>query len=142
MIRHVLPDELGVSVSYPLPGTPFYERVRAQLGNTRNWQDSDDLAMLFRGPFTTNFYRCLHRLVHKDLAWHRTLRQWRDGSFFKLPPKSQAQRLVRFAMNTIVLPVSWLQLRMLARRDGQTLDELPTALDRQAAAKPSDQGTP
>ena len=26
------PDDIGVSVSYPLPGTPFYERVKAQLG--------------------------------------------------------------------------------------------------------------
>ena len=32
MVRACRPDDIGVSVSYPLPGTPFYERVEAQLG--------------------------------------------------------------------------------------------------------------
>ncbi len=60
MLRRLLPDELGISVSYPLPGTPFYDRVRDELGLKRNWQDSDDLAMLFEGPYGTRFYRHLH----------------------------------------------------------------------------------
>ena len=29
MVREIEPDDIGVSVSYPLPGTTFYERVRA-----------------------------------------------------------------------------------------------------------------
>ena len=32
MVRACAPDDIGVSVSYPLPGTTFYERVQAQLG--------------------------------------------------------------------------------------------------------------
>ena len=52
MIRKTQPDELGISVSYPLPGTVFYERVKAELQGKRNWSDSSDLAMLYRGPFT------------------------------------------------------------------------------------------
>jgi anaerobic magnesium-protoporphyrin IX monomethyl ester cyclase len=55
LIRKLMPDELGISVSYPLPGTRFYERVRSELGETRHWQDSDDLAMLFKGPFNTRY---------------------------------------------------------------------------------------
>ena len=51
MVRDLLPDDIGISVSYPLPGTPFYERVRGELGERANWVDSDDLAMLYRGPF-------------------------------------------------------------------------------------------
>jgi len=75
MIRKVMPDELGISVSYPLPGTRFYERVESELGDVRNWKDSDDLAMLFKGPYNTRFYRALHRWVHSDInlrrAWNR-----------------------------------------------------------------------
>ena len=48
MVRECRPDDIGVSVSYPLPGTPFYERVKAQLGDKQNWVDSDDLAMMYR----------------------------------------------------------------------------------------------
>ena len=32
MVRDCAPDDIGMSVSYPLPGTTFYERVQAQLG--------------------------------------------------------------------------------------------------------------
>jgi radical SAM superfamily enzyme YgiQ (UPF0313 family) len=37
MVRECQPDDIGMSVSYPLPGTPFYERVQTQLGSKRNW---------------------------------------------------------------------------------------------------------
>lgn len=77
MIRQIMPDELGISVTYPLPGTKFHERVKAELGSTRNWQHSDDLAMLFDGPFNTQFYRALHSYVHSDLALRRA---WKDLS--------------------------------------------------------------
>ena len=75
MIRRVLPDELGISVSYPLPGTPFYDRVRSQLGDSAHWRDSDDLAMLFRGPYNTAFYRALHLYAHSDLALQKKMRR-------------------------------------------------------------------
>ena len=31
LVRDTRPDDIGVSVSYPLPGTKFFERVRAQI---------------------------------------------------------------------------------------------------------------
>jgi anaerobic magnesium-protoporphyrin IX monomethyl ester cyclase len=71
LVRRALPDDIGISVSYPLPGTRFYERVRADLGEKRNWVDSDDLAMLYRGPFSTRFYRRLHGAVHKEFRLRR-----------------------------------------------------------------------
>jgi radical SAM superfamily enzyme YgiQ (UPF0313 family) len=70
MVRECAPDDIGVSVSYPLPGTKFYERVKLELGAKQNWLDSEDLAMLYRGPFPTEFYRILHRRVHYEFrAW-------------------------------------------------------------------------
>lgn len=68
LVRDTLPDEIGVSVSYPLPGTPFHERVAAELGDITHWSDSRDLAMLFKGTYTTDFYRRLHALLHRDHA--------------------------------------------------------------------------
>ena len=66
LIRDERPDEVGVSVAYPLPGTPFYERVQGQLGARRNWVDSDDLAMLFEGTYQTGFYRQVRELIHAE----------------------------------------------------------------------------
>lgn len=70
MVRECAPDDIGISVSYPLPGTKFFERVKLELGEKQNWVDSEDLAMLYRGPFPTEFYRILHGRVHYEFrAW-------------------------------------------------------------------------
>ena len=58
------PDDIGVSVSYPLPGTRFHERVRHDLGLKQNWVDSADLAMLYRATYSPDFYRELHHYLH------------------------------------------------------------------------------
>ncbi|HEY3491977.1 MAG TPA: hypothetical protein VGK43_03435, partial [Solirubrobacterales bacterium] len=67
MVRETLPDDVGISVSYPLPGTRFYDMVREELSGKENWQDSNDLAMMFQGTYQTPFYRKLHQVVHHDL---------------------------------------------------------------------------
>lgn len=66
MIKELLPDNLGISVSYPLPGTPFYDKVKDDLQLKANWTDSDDLAMMFQGTFNSKYYKKLHRYVHKE----------------------------------------------------------------------------
>jgi len=70
-LRGERPDDIGVSVSYPLPGTPFYDRVRAQLGSKQNWVDSSDLAMMYRATYVPEFYRALHALVHAQFRSRR-----------------------------------------------------------------------
>jgi anaerobic magnesium-protoporphyrin IX monomethyl ester cyclase len=67
LIREERPDDIGVSVSYPLPGTKFYQMVRAQLDVKRNWDDSDDLAMMFRGTYSSAFYRMIRELLHDEV---------------------------------------------------------------------------
>ena len=62
------PDDVGVSVSYPLPGTRFHELVKAQLGHKTHWQDSDDLAMMFQGTYTSEFYRSVRDLLHDQVS--------------------------------------------------------------------------
>ena len=76
MVHECAPDDIGISVSYPLPGTKFFERVKMELGEKQNWVDSDDLAMLYRGPFPQEFYRILHGRVHHEF---RLCRAWRKN---------------------------------------------------------------
>lgn len=66
LIREHRPHDVGVSVSYPLPGTKFYDRVQAQISEKTNWTDSDDLAMLFSGTYVTEFYRKVRDLLHEE----------------------------------------------------------------------------
>jgi anaerobic magnesium-protoporphyrin IX monomethyl ester cyclase len=74
LIAQAAPDDIGVSVSYPLPGTKFYEKVKAQLGEKTHWQDSNDLAMMFQGAYDSNFYRHVRDLLHEQV----TIQQWKS----------------------------------------------------------------
>jgi radical SAM superfamily enzyme YgiQ (UPF0313 family) len=70
MINELLPYEIGISISYPLPGTGFYEKVKNQLREKTNWTDSDELALMFRNTYAPAFYKQLHRYVHKSYRKH------------------------------------------------------------------------
>ncbi len=70
MINQLLPYEIGVSVSYPLPGTVFYEKVKNEMLQKSNWADSDEMALMFRNTFEPAFYKQLHRFVHKSYRKH------------------------------------------------------------------------
>ncbi|HEV2270713.1 MAG TPA: radical SAM protein [Steroidobacteraceae bacterium] len=67
LIETACPDDVGVSVAYPLPGTKFHELVSAQLGAKTHWQASGDLAMMFRGTYVSAFYREVRDLLHEEV---------------------------------------------------------------------------
>jgi len=67
LVRATRPEDIGVSVSYPLPGTAFHAQVREQLGSKTNWIDSEDLSMMFKGAYTTEFYRALRDAIHAEV---------------------------------------------------------------------------
>ncbi|TSJ43200.1 B12-binding domain-containing radical SAM protein [Mucilaginibacter corticis] len=70
MINELLPFEIGISVSYPLPGTVFYDRVKADLKKKTNWTDSDEMALMFTNTFAPTYYKQLHKYVHKNYHMH------------------------------------------------------------------------
>ena len=74
LVRETRPDDVGISFSYPLPGTPFYKSVQTQLGSKRNWSESDDLCILFHGEYTTTFYQAVREALHAEVD------SWRDPS--------------------------------------------------------------
>ena len=140
MIRRIMPDELGISVSYPLPGTRFHDRVKAGLGETRHWQDSDDLAMLFKGPFNTLFYRALHRYVHSDLAMRRAWLYLTEPERRKSLGAWKKMRKVALLGYSIVRIV-WFTMAMaiLSRLPHRGMDPLQAEMNPNAAATPSEQ---
>jgi hypothetical protein len=64
MVKRNVPWDIGISVSYPLPGTKFYEKVKEQLGEKTNWKDSDELALMFENTYKPEFYKQLHNYAH------------------------------------------------------------------------------
>jgi anaerobic magnesium-protoporphyrin IX monomethyl ester cyclase len=72
LIIQFKPDNIGVSVSYPLPGTPFYERVKYKLNAKTHWEESDDLDAVFNSTFQAEFYRLVRTHLHEELDASRT----------------------------------------------------------------------
>ncbi len=114
MVLDCDPDDIGISVSYPLPGTKFYERVKRQLSEKQNWQDSEDLAMLHKGPFTTAFYRKLHTVVHKEFRKHKF---WKEIARTATQPgrlrTGHLRKLAAALYYTVTLPLDRRQLDRL-----------------------------
>jgi anaerobic magnesium-protoporphyrin IX monomethyl ester cyclase len=70
LVRNTRPDDIGISFSYPLPGTAFYERVQEEIGTKRNWTDSDDLCVMFRAAYKDEFYMALRNALHAEVnSW-------------------------------------------------------------------------
>lgn len=105
LTREIDPNDIGVSVSYPLPGTKFYDRVRDALGEKQNWVDSSDLAMMYRATYEPEFYRALHRVVHHEFRLRRLRRRAVTG----------VRDAASWVYNRAALPFAERRLRMLAR---------------------------
>jgi anaerobic magnesium-protoporphyrin IX monomethyl ester cyclase len=95
MVRELLPDDIGISVSYPLPGTRYHERMAARLGPKRNWSESSDLDPLVPGRFSPGFYKMLSRVVHAELRVLRGTRALK--SLVRHPLRLDSYRLRRAA---------------------------------------------
>jgi radical SAM superfamily enzyme YgiQ (UPF0313 family) len=71
LVRNTRPDDIGISFSYPLPGTVFYERVQGEIGAKQNWTDSDDLCVMFSAVYKDEFYMALRNALHAEVSsWH------------------------------------------------------------------------
>lgn len=126
MVRDCAPDDIGMSVSYPLPGTRFHESVRAELGSKQNWEDSEDLAMLYRGPFTTAFYRQLHTVLHKEFRARRAAAAFLHGSPHPTPRgRGRVRAAAAATYHALTLPLARARLNRLARLPHEGVGMLP-----------------
>lgn len=117
MVKDCQPDEIGISVSYPLPGTKFFERMKAHLGEKRNWVESQDLDLMFPGEFQPDFYRALHKVTHKRF------RIWQGQSLLnhvldspRMFSRKELRQIAAMAYHTVTLPGYELKLERLAER--------------------------
>ena len=105
MINKLLPHEIGISVSYPLPGTGFYEKVKADLNEKTNWTDSDEMALMFRNTYQPAFYKQLYRYVHRSYRMHLALDNIRQ--LVSCPAKTSLKKMKKAASYFYYLPASY-----------------------------------
>jgi len=113
LVLSTMPDEIGISVSYPLPGTAFYEKVKTQLVEKQNWTDSDDLALMFKNAYPPTFYKILHRYVHSRYRIQRGLNRIRD--LVRRPSLIYLSDLKKIASMAYHIPVSVVHFYQLQR---------------------------
>jgi anaerobic magnesium-protoporphyrin IX monomethyl ester cyclase len=106
MINELLPAEIGISVSYPLPGTLFFEKVKNQLTEKTNWKDSDEMALMFRNTYQPAFYKQLHGYVHKSYRKHIAFDNLRQ--LFKNPLKIKYSSLKKALSALYYLPATYI----------------------------------
>jgi anaerobic magnesium-protoporphyrin IX monomethyl ester cyclase len=106
LVRNTRPDDIGISLSYPLPGTVFYDRVQEQIGAKRNWTDSDDLCVMFRATYKDEFYKALRNALHAEVnSWNKVeSSETTDAGFlwqqvFELEPKMRNAEATTLARN-------------------------------------------
>jgi len=111
MINELLPHEIGISVSYPLPGTVFYEKVKAELKEKTNWTDSDELALMFRNTYSPAFYKQLYRYVHKTHRLHIAIQHIEN---LTRHPFSSGRYAVKKALSFLYYaPTAWIEKQKL-----------------------------
>jgi anaerobic magnesium-protoporphyrin IX monomethyl ester cyclase len=142
LVRDCMPDDIGMSVSYPLPGTKFYDRVKNQLGEQDHWHHSDDLAMLYAGPFSTAFYRQLHITLHKEFRARKT---WRK-LIGKAPPTHllddkplTIRDVLGMLYHLLTLPWAWRTLKRLESAPHVGIGAIAGGMDYASASVPSPQ---
>ncbi len=143
MVHDCRPDEIGISVSYPLPGTRFHQLVKAELGAKRNWVDSADLEMMYRGPFATGFYRQLWRVVNKEFRARRAAEA--VAAVLRRPATLRPVHLRKAAawgIHRLTLPFEHLALHRLRREPHVGLAALESGMSPGEAAQPTPQAGP
>jgi radical SAM superfamily enzyme YgiQ (UPF0313 family) len=140
LVRDCAPDDVGMSVSYPLPGTPFHERVKEQMTGRHNWVDSDDLAMLYDGPYPTSFYHRLHARLHTEFRLRKaTRRAGLARSVAALARRGRVKPALSLLRDAAVLPLQRAELQLRRRRASRNDRGLRVELTRIEAATPSAQ---
>jgi anaerobic magnesium-protoporphyrin IX monomethyl ester cyclase len=69
-VKQCRPDVFFTTVSYPIKGTPYFERVASKLVNVGLWQDGTDRDVLIRGRHSRTFYRHADDLLRNETAEH------------------------------------------------------------------------
>ena len=67
-VKRCRPDTFFTTVSYPIKGTPYYDKVASRLVNVRPWSESTDRDFRIRGRHSRHFYQHADELLRSEMA--------------------------------------------------------------------------
>ena len=72
MLMDIVPEMVGFSVAYPLEGTPFFEKVKAQMPvQAQQWRGGNENRVLFNATYSTEFYAATIQYIQARLRLAR-----------------------------------------------------------------------
>jgi anaerobic magnesium-protoporphyrin IX monomethyl ester cyclase len=67
-VKQCRPDVFFTTISYPIKGTPYFEKVKARLVNPAPWNQTTDREIRIRGRHSRRFYRYADELLRSETA--------------------------------------------------------------------------
>ncbi len=67
-VKKCRPDVFFTTISYPIKGTPYFEKVSQQLVSIRPWAQSTDRDFALSGRHSRTFYRHADELLRSEMA--------------------------------------------------------------------------
>ncbi|MEC8382750.1 MAG: radical SAM protein [Myxococcota bacterium] len=111
MVRELNPDEIGVSVSYPLPGTVFYEQVEHALKQLQ-WSNSMSNETLHPAPYQVQFYRYAKSVLRSTHSSKQL--KCRTKYFFRSPNLTSARNVLASLGHRVHLPFAMRRMKRAA----------------------------
>jgi radical SAM superfamily enzyme YgiQ (UPF0313 family) len=78
-LKRASPDEYLTTVSYPIKGTAYYDRIASTIVARTDWQDRTDRDLVVRGRPTRRYYDFARRWIAGEVARHDHWRHRRYG---------------------------------------------------------------
>jgi len=69
-VKQCRPDACFTTVSYPIKGTPYFDKIAPRLVNLAEWNRSTDRDLRIRGRHSRRFYQHADDLLRNELAEH------------------------------------------------------------------------
>jgi len=69
-LKQCRPDVFFTTVSYPIKGTPYFEKVAQRLVSIKPWNRSSDRELQIRGRHSRRFYKYADELLRSEMGSH------------------------------------------------------------------------
>ncbi|HWD97817.1 MAG TPA: radical SAM protein [Bryobacteraceae bacterium] len=70
-VKSCRPDVFFTTVSYPIKGTPYFDRVSPKIVRIKGWKESSDREVAIRGRRSRRFYQCADELLRAEMERER-----------------------------------------------------------------------
>ena len=67
-VKRCRPDIFFTTVSYPIKGTPYFDKVASRLVNVKSWRETTDREMQIPGRHSRRFYQYADELLRSEMS--------------------------------------------------------------------------